>query len=231
MEYPSGFDNPVFPTMRRLALARWMSVWTLVAFLVVIALCGFLMWSVHSMRANPYMIVIDPSSSEWSVISEKTERTQVPPYQVMQEYVVLNFARRWFAVSDKPNENEARWCKCDANSCDRYNMNADGKLPCLICCNSSSALYRTFTMDILPNYQARVLNGETWTLDTNSVVLHPESKPSESGGVWHMTGKIRSSISGVIEIEAFVNISKSLQSYPLTFGYYVSDFNAYKGGN
>ncbi len=228
MDYPNNFDNPVFPTMRRLALSRILSVWTLVAFFIAVVLCGFLIWSYSSIRAVPYMISIDDSSIEWSAISEKTKHREVPSYQVMQEYVVGNFARKWFAISGDKTENDSKWCRCSAEICNNYDINSDNKSKCDICCGSSPVLYATFVSDVLPDYTARSLNGETWVLDINSITITPESNVTESGGNWHLRAVLNSSISGSIKIEAYADIQKSGRDYPLTFGYYVADFNAYK---
>ena len=227
MDFPQSFDNPVFPSFKRLALARWMSIWTLFAFFIAICICGFLFWAVRSTHSKPFLISIDENSGEWVSISEKTKIKQIPSFQVMQESVVLNFARRWFSISDVATENEARWCKCSPDICDRYVASSEGKMPCSLCCGSSENLYATFVKDVLPNYQLRVEQGEVWTIDTNSIILHPDSKLVESGGVWHMRALVRSNLRGNFDVEAYAIVAKSSSGYPLNFGYYVSDFSAF----
>ena len=231
MDYPNNFYTPVFPKSRKIALSRAVAVWSLIAFAVIAALCGLLLWAVHSTRQAPFLISINHATGEWKAVGEKTgPAPKVAGHAVMQESVVGNFAMRWFEISEAQRANEINWCKCERARCTRplaEDFTQTGGHMCFLCCKSDDSLYKTFSEEILPGLQSRFAAGEIWYLAEESLVISPVSRLSENGGTWRVSGILESNASGPKHIEAYVRISRSVGDYPLTLGYYVSDFNGY----
>lgn len=231
MNYPNNFDTPVFPEARKIAFSRTMAVWTLIAFFVVAALCGLLLWSVHSKRLAPFLISIHPAMGEWTVVGENSGKARaVSATVVMQESVVGNFAQKWFDVSESERANASNWCKCERDSCANPNardFSQAGGPRCYLCCMSGDSLFRVFNDSVLPEYRALAEMGQVWRLDDDSMVISPLPGLSDSGGLWHVAGKLESNVYDPISIEAFVRVARNEALYPLTMGYYVADFNAY----
>ena len=225
MDYPNNFDLPVFPVARKIAFSRSLAIWTLSVFFVIAVLCGFLLWSAHSSRVNPFLISINPDTGDWSVISEKSTGTAATrtPTRMMQESVVAKFAYRWFSILSAAPANEANWCACDATSCS-VDKNARG---CTICCAADSGLFQRFVNNILPELRARANNGETISVIADSIQVFPESAISDDGGTFRVTFDMISNVSGRISVWAFARVARNMDQYPLTLGYYIADFNAY----
>ncbi|MCL2331193.1 MAG: hypothetical protein FWC61_01475 [Proteobacteria bacterium] len=226
MDYPNDFDTDIFPGSRRLAVARTMAIWSGIAFFLIVVLCGLVLWSAHNLRMNPFLISVNPASGEWTVITEDgTAADGYTATHAMQEYALGNFARRWFSISKEDAENDARWCRCEPSDCARNT--AAGRPPCLICCAAGAELFRRFSTDVAADYRARAARGETWTLDEDSLEMHPDSDITLAGGLWHLSAVVESNKSGGIRIEAYARIARDPNNFPLSMGFYVADFNAY----
>ncbi|MDR1206855.1 MAG: hypothetical protein LBK26_00340 [Rickettsiales bacterium] len=221
MDYPNNYDLPVFPTAGKIAFSRALAIWSLVAFFVMAALAGLLLWTVHSARINPFLISIDSETGEWNVIGEKTTAPKTPD-SAGQESLVAAFAKKWLSVSPDPNENEANWCACDRAACE---TNDAGR--CDICCKAADGLYQKFKFGVLPQLTVRANAGETRHVLENSVQIFPVSGISETGGVWRISFKVESNAHEIISVTAFARVAKGPPGGPLTLGYYIADFNAY----
>ena len=233
MDFPNGYDIPAFPAEKKLALARALAIWSCIAFFIIIALCGILLWSANSLRLNPFLISVNQSTSEWTAVGERSNRTlQYSESRAMQEYVIGNFMRRWFAISTVDSENEIRWCRCNNQTecgTDRAkDQSGERKAPCLVCCASGQELFNRFASEVLPDYKKRAAAGETWTLDENSLAIAPVHDHGGDGGLWRIMATVRSNKSGKIKVLGFAKVSRLKNAYPLSMGYFVSDFNGYQ---
>lgn len=227
MNYPNDFETDVFPGSRRLAVARTMAIWSCVAFFLIAVLCGLVIWTAQSLRMEPFIVSINSDTGEWAVISEdNSSAREYTAAHAMQEFAVGNFARRWFTISSIERENDARWCRCDPSDCLRSSGD-EGRLPCLICCSAGGELFGRFITDVLADYRARAAAGETWGLDEDSIHIWPISGVTENGGLWRLTAVVESNKTGGTRIEAFVRVARAKDYYPLSMGFYVSDFNAF----
>jgi hypothetical protein len=234
MDYPNGFDIPAFPDMRKLALARAFAVWSCVAFFAIVVLCGALLWASQSLRLNPFLISVNQSTGEWTAVGEDDSgagKLEYSENRAMQEFVIGNFVRRWFSISAAASENEIRWCRCDSRTecgTDRtIDQSGERKAPCLVCCASGDELFNRFVSEVLPDYKERAATGETWTLDEDSVEMTPLHKEIQNGGLWRVSAVVRSNKSGNIPVLGFAAVSRLRDRYPLSMGFFVSDFNGY----
>jgi hypothetical protein len=80
---------------------------------------------------------------------------------------------------------------------------------------------------VLPNYRARAAAGETWALDEDSLAISPVRDHGQSGGLWKVSAVVKSNKSGRIPIMGFAKVLRARNAYPLSMGFFVSDFNAY----
>lgn len=233
MEYPNNFDVPAFPAGKRIAISRFMAIGVSILCLVSIFMCGLIFWTYRSQKFDPIIVSINPETSQWTVI--KNSNFQAPvEYSVtrtLQESVINNFITKWFLINANETENENLWKLCDRkNECNGVKKASYTDNSCAIFCVTGEELFSSFTYDIVPDYQERFANGETWLIDNANIQIEPASKISESGGMWKIEAKIISNISEPINIVAFAKVVRSsdISKYQMTMGYYVADFNAYK---
>lgn len=229
-EYPGSFNTPAFPAGRRIAVSRAMGVGILTAFFVIACLCGLLMWGVRSMRLDPFLISTDNITGTWSVIGRSTWRGRaVSVYDTMQEAVAGNFFQSWFYISDSVADNNMVWSACPIEECSGAESMTYGDRKCAISCAASADLYDKFIEDVMEGYHRRSSAGETWGVMTDTIQITPIGDiDAAKGGVWRVQATVWSNINAAFNVVAFVRIARSVGRYPMTMGYYVSDFNAYR---
>jgi hypothetical protein len=227
LDYPGNFEIPAFPAGKRIAVSRFMAISTLVAFLLIVFLCGILLWSSRSQRLEPFMISTDNSTGEWRVIGRNSGTVEYPRTYTMQESVVGNFIKDWFKISADNSENENAWKACERNVCTSDNL-MFGEHSCSIYCSVSDELFSRFSYEILPDYKQRFQDGETWKIDEKKLSVLPAGKISDRGGTWQVTVTVNSTKLGQFNVKIFLKIAKNTTSYPQTMGFYVADFNAYR---
>ena len=181
------------------------------------------------------MISINQTTGEWTVIGEKTRPdAPVAGWAAMQEAVVGNFAKNWFQILESERGNEVNWCRCDRRRCARPSAEDFGQYGgnmCFLCCRSGDSLYRMFAEEVLPELRVRFAAGEVRALRDDGyfpLVIAPVSRLAEGGGLWRVSGTLVSNKTGHKKIEAYVRVSRHLSDYPLTLGYFVSDFHGYR---
>jgi hypothetical protein len=229
MDYPNNFDTNVFPTARNIAFSRISAVWYLILVLVIITLSGLIVWTRASVRLAPYMISINQTTGEWSVIGERRGPHDVLSVNIaMQESVAFNFARQWFQITGDENTDAVNWCQCDRVRC-AYTQ-ATGADQCFLCCASEARLHRKFIEEIVPGFRARAESGERWTLRHESVVISSIGPVTDSGGLWRINAVLISNMTRPRDIEIYVRIARNETLYPATLGYHVVDFNAFNLG-
>ena len=229
-EYPGNFYTPAFPAGRRIAVSRAMGIGILSAFFVIICLCGLLLWGVRSMRLDPFLISIANVTGTWSVIGRSTWRGRaVPVTETMQEAVAGNFFQNWFYISDFVADNNSVWSSCPPEECSGGESMTYGDRRCAISCAASSELYDRFIEDVMEGYHRRSSAGETWGVMPDTMQIIPVGDiDAQKGGVWRVQATVWSNINASFDVVAFVRVARSIGRYPLTMGYYVTDFNAYR---
>lgn len=228
MDYPGNFDIPVNPAGKRIAVSRIMAIWTLIAFLIAIFLCGILLWSWNSERLEPFMISANQDSGEWKIVGRTSNELEYSATRTMQESVAGNFVKNWFKISADNTENENAWKTCDRNVCISGDSLTFGDRGCAIYCGTGEDLYSRFSFNTIPDYQQRFQKGEVWGLEEKSISISPLGKISENGGTWEINGTVVSNISGNFEVRAFLKIARNKNLYNQTMGFYVADFNSYQ---
>lgn len=229
-EYPGNFHTQAFPAGRRIAVSRAMGIGILSAFFLVLCVCGLLLWGVRSMRLDPFLISTDNITGVWNVIGRSaTYRRTASIYDTMQEAVAGNFFQNWFFISDVADENDAVWRQCPADTCSGAEIMTYGDRRCAISCGSASNLYETFIKDVMPTYHLRGTAGETWAVIVDTMQITKVGKIDASrGGIWRVTATVWSNINAAFDVVAFVHVARNVGRYPMSLGYYVSDFNAYR---
>lgn len=228
MDYPSSFETPAFPAGRRIAISRAMSIGILIGFLVIVLLCGLLVWMTRSQRLNVFLISRDGLTDQWQVVTHNKPGVKFTAVRNMQESVVGNFVMKWFALSDSQVENEKLWKSCDRNSCQDYSGLLSGDSTCALYCSCSEGLFNNFVSGIVPNYKKRAAQGERLVVNSASLVISPVDTVGDTGGTWRVRATVLSNLSGEMDIVAFVKVAQNAEDYPNTLGFYVTNFYAYR---
>ena len=231
LDYPSDFNTPAFPAGKSVALSRLMGIASCVTFLLVIFLCGILIWAVRSQRIDPFIVEIDKLTGQWTVVghSHGNGPIEYSAKMALQESVLGNFTANWFSVSGDAQVNDAMWQTCERDvDCGTASPYSFSDKTCNLYCVSGEELFSHFIYDVVPLYQERVALGEEWVVDKNQIYMEPVGNVFDVGGTWRVTATIKSNLAGEISVIAFAKIARNTEKYPQTMGYYVADFNAYK---
>ena len=230
MDYPDDFNTSAFPSGRRVAVARTVGIWCAVAFLLIIACCIALPWVAKNKTLDPFVIYVDSARGEWNLIGRPLKERDVPYYQSVQRALIGIFTKKWFTISANTERNEKNWDRCtrDTDCALRIPNTFPDIKGCDIYCISGDPLYKKFVDDVLPLYRMTEEKNERWYVDANKITVFPSSPITEKGGTWVVHARVKSSIKGNFDIVAFVTIAYNPSRYPQTFGYYITDFNAYR---
>ena len=230
MEYPSDFDTPAFPAGGRIAVSRAFGIGILGVFLLIVFTCVMVLWARRSMMVEPLLISTNNTTGTWAVIGRSASRnTEYSVSRTMQEAVAINFTQSWFYISNSATRNEDVWRKCPTDSCTGAEIMSYNRYSCAISCLAADKLYELFTDDVAPIYRRRQIEGgETWDFMPETVMVTPVGRISDAGGMWRVNASVWSNINSVFNIIAFVRIERKAAEYPMTMGYYVADFNAYR---
>ena len=228
MDYPNRFDTPAFPAGKSIALSRVIAIQILIVFFLIICACGVLIFFIKSEKNYPFLISVDPLTDEWNVVAApyKNRENVIEQYQLIQEKLVNDFTDNWFSISSKQSVNNARWAECSVDECsfaDQYNPKNQ---ECALFCMSGTDLFTQFSTKVLPEYTARINQAsETWVVEKKDIMPYYVTEDSSK---WQVYAQIKSNINGVFNVLAFVDIRRTDDLHPVTMGYYVDDFNAYR---
>ena len=230
MDYPGNFDTPAFPAGKRIATSRLMGTVALVLFFLIACATAGLLWAANSMRTTPFLITIDRVSGTWRVVDTNAHRAdEYNMLDAVQESVVSNFAASWFSISSDTAENNDIWRKCEPDSCTGAETLGYTGRACAIACGGADKVFGKFSDSVMPNYVMRSAGGEVWTPQTDTLKVTKMSTASKTqGGTWRVHGYVHSNINGDFGVIAFVRVERDTTKYPMSLGYYVSDFNAYR---
>ena len=227
MNYPDDFNVPTFSAGKSIAVSRAMGIGIMSGFLLIIFLCGLLIWTIRSVHVEPYIIATGGINDQWQIIKPGGERPEIEMTapQAVQISVLWKFVQNWFSISNNSDTNAAIWnTKCQRADCDTY----DASNSCAIYCATSDNLFTRFRNDILPTYTNNAKLGEYWTPVVNSILITPVDNIIDAGGTWRIQMAVAMPDNKFMNVLAYAKIAQNIKSYPKTMGYYIVDFNAYR---
>lgn len=229
MNYPDNFDVSAFPAGTRVAASRVMAISVAVIFLLIVFVCGILVWSRGSGRIHPFLISTGYNGvGEWSIIGHDHGRRTVSAMYAMQESLVGKYIRSRFTISASGPENESVWSACDRTSDCTTTGNSTTRASCALFCAGTDDVFRKFMEDVVPNYRDRAASGERWGVDTSSIQIRSGGGVNENGGMWRAVFRVVSNMDATMTVVAYVKIARNPREYPATLGFFVADFNAYR---
>ena len=227
MSYPDDFNVPTFTAGKSIAVSRMAGIGIMSGFLIIIFLCGILIWTMHSVRVEPYILTTGGINDQWNVVTagNARPRLEMTRYQVVQQSLVWKFVQNWFSISTDVDANLALWdASCQRNEC---NVSDTATTSCTIYCTTSDDLFRRFKEDVLPTYQDLAEKKSFWSPIIDSIHITPVGRVTDAGGTWRIKMSVATP-DGNMNIMAYAKVVKSKLFYPATLGYYISDFNAYR---
>lgn len=227
MDYPNNFNIPAFPAGKTVALTRSVSVWISIVFFLIVAACGFILLERRFATNYPFLISIDPITTEWTVVAYPNElQKPIQRYQVIQEKLVIDFVSNWFTVSKDKQINESRWTECSIEECDNAKQFNPANNQCALSCRCSADVFQEFSNNVLPEYIATNERGDnTWHVQQQPLPI----AVSENDGKWQVYATITSpERRQQFAVLVFIDVARDINLYPATFGYYIKQFNSYR---
>lgn len=230
LDYPDDFETSAFPAGKWVALSRNVGIWTMTAFLIVIACCVTLPWLCKNRTVNPFIIYVDGTNAVWELVGRTSINKDIPYYESVQRALVGIFTEKWFTISGNLQKNALNWERCNRETVCTHRFpntfaQTDG---CDIYCISGESMYQTFQSKVLPLYQTYESVGTRWYIDSDKIQIMPNGNITENGGTWIVHAPINASIGGKFNVVAYVKVARDMTRYPQTLGYYVASFNSYK---
>ncbi len=205
-----------------------MAVWTLIAFFIIICLCGLLLWSAASRRLDPFMISINGATGTWTIVGRNGPALEYSAVRTIQESVVGKYVTNWFRISGIDTEDNAAWRKCNREECASGDALLFGTRLCAIYCGAGDDVFSQFTYNVLDDYMERSGRGETWAVDPATLSITPAGDITDAGGTFRVRATVLSSAGAPMQIQAFVKVARNTKYYPSTMGFYIAAFNAYR---
>ena len=228
MNYPDDFNTRTFPAGKSIAVSRAMGVGIMAAFFIIVCLCGLLIWTIYSMRTEPYILATGGINDQWRIVMATGEKQKMTDAQLFQQSLIWRFTQNWFNISPNPEINAAVWdTECKREQC--LSDEIDSKR-CAIFCSSGDDLFYRFSTDVLPHLHAYQESNAMWMVVPESMRIEPVGHISENSGVWRVMLTILTGGTGAMDIVAYAHIERERtpRFFPSTRGYYVADFNAYR---
>lgn len=224
-KYPDDFNTPTFPAGPHIAVSRAMSIAIMVVFVLIMCVGGMIYWMSRVQQVHPFLVAIDDVTGIWRVVGHDHGMRTTSTNLSMQESVIADFTKNWFTISAIPAENDALWMGLSKKEeCNAYNREPGAN----IYCTAADSVYNKFTGNIVPDYQLRIADGETWSVDVDNIYLNQTSSVGDNGGTWRALAQIDSNLYGGIQVMAYITLGRDMNKYPKTLGFYVTDFNAYR---
>lgn len=228
MNYPDNFETPAFPAGTRIATSRAAAIGISVVYVLIVFVCGLLLWSARSARISPYLVATNEIPTEWRIVGYDDGARTIPAYRALQEALVAKYIQRRFYISALAQENENLWTACARDvDCTTVGNTTTGS-DCALFCATTSAEFVDFQTTIVPDYQARADMGERWFVDSASIRLVPTGNVTENGGVWRARFTVTSNMDTPMIVIAYARVGRDMKQYPRTMGYFIESFNAYR---
>ena len=198
--------------------------------MLIIFACGVLLWAQKSVKVHPFLISINEITGQWDIVGHKHHDTKVfSTTHTLQESVVGEFVKYWFLVSNQEKTNELLWSSCERSQCASVSNTRSVADKCAIYCLSSDNVFNDFNDQMVPDYKRRISENEFLVIDPTTLKMQPLGAIADVGGTWQISVNVLSSSKREsMTILAYAVISRNMNLYPKTLGYYVSDFNAYR---
>ena len=229
MNYPDDFNTPTFPAGKSIAISRAMGIGIMSAFFMVVFLCAILIWTIHSTRVEPYILATDGINDQWRIIKTgpETPTLNMTDTQLFQQSLVWRFTKNWFGISRNHDRNANVWeTKCKREQCTGDNGETQH---CAIFCMSGDDLFYRFSDGVLPTYVALESAGATWFPVSDSIRIDPIGNVSQDGGTWRVQLTILTdNMTAAMDVVAYATVARNTKYYPMTWGYYINNFNAYR---
>ena len=228
MDYPDDFDTPAMPAGKHIAISRTFGIWSIIAFLVIIACCVAMPWLIKNRTINPFMIYVDGPNGAWELVGRTSLERSMPYYESVQRALVGIFTEKWFTISASAEKNSLNWDRQNRDTvCNRrvpitFAQSDGGDIYCM----AGESIYKMFSEDVLPMYHEYESNGETWYVDPNKIQIEPVGTVSELGGTWMAHATIRSTARGNFSVIVYAKVARD-SGHPQTLGYYIAGFNSY----
>ena len=216
--YPDDFDISAYPAGKSVAVSRYMATAVMIVFLLVMFLCGVIVYINHSQQIHPFLVSTDFITGRWTVADHDHGEKKVAAERAIKEYIIGNFAKNWFTISADKSENDRRWASCSEKPdlCIGVDVDSD----CAIFCNSNHKLFTKFKSDVFPLYMENVQNGIQWRLNDIS------TKPMDTTDTtWILNATVVPSVGAEFKIISYITMEYD-DSAPM--GYVINDFNAYR---
>ncbi len=205
-----------------------MGIGIVATFLIIVCLCGLLIWTIRSARVEPYIIATGGINDQWRVIMAGGEipTKNMTDAQVFQQSMLWRFTQNWFRISKNTETNAAVWnTECKREDC--LSNDADARNCALYCAIGDELFYR-FSKNVLPQYESLESAGATWMVVPESMRIDPVGDISVRGGTWRIMATVLTGGAGAMDIVAYATVARNEKYFPAARGYYVSEFNAYR---
>lgn len=215
-----------------------MGIGVLVVCLVIIFMCGMILWAATARKIEPYIITVNPITGNWEIVEPVSSQNKLSVNELAQMSTVNKFVQDWFYISPDTSSNDARWTPCtDAECSDSNNVLYGGK-ECVLYCLSGENLFKNFSDNIVPDYRERATTGQYWFIKPETIRITPAGEISAQGGIWRVDATVMSNV-GDFQILAYANVEQRSPSnnatdgaYPMNFvqtqGFQVTNFNSYR---
>ena len=228
MNYPDDFNTRTFPAGKSLAVSRAMGVGIMSVFFIIVCLCGLLIWTIQSVRVEPYILATGGVNDGWRIVMAGDEgaTTKLTDAQVFQQSLIWQFTQNWFNISPNRDTNNAIWdtdCKREQCLSDKI-----GTKKCAVFCSAGDDLFYKFSDNVLPRLKSYQESNMTWMAVPESMRIEPVGRISNDGGTWRIQITILTGGTGAMDVIAYAKIARNTKYFPRTMGYYVADFNAYR---
>ncbi len=228
MNYPDDFNTRTFPAGKSIAVSRAMGVGIMSALFIIVCLCGLIIWTIRSVRVEPYVLATGGINDQWRVImsGDGNPTAEMTDIQVFQQSLLWRFTQNWFNISPNHDNNSAVWnTECSRDDCMEERVASRN---CAIFCSTGEKLFHNFSKDILPRYKSLESGGATWMVVPKSIRIEPVGNVSARGGSWRIMATILTGGTGAMDIIAYAIVEHTEKYFPATRGFYVSEFNAYR---
>lgn len=233
MEYPDDFNTPAFPAGKYVAVSRFMATAVMILFLVIMSLCGIIVWVKKSQNVTPFLVSVPSYGGRWTLVMHNKPVTEIPAYFMLQESFLHKFVKNWFTIhEDDIAANQANWAECsprtslESECMDRESSNSS---TCAIYCACNDKVFENFKQVVLPIFsEIEAQESGAWTVQ--SIDLKPWNSfkfITQQGGMWQFSVSVKTG-SKVTRFHGYARVGYNEQEYPRSMGYYISEFNTYR---
>ena len=228
MNYPDDFNTRTFPAGKSIAVSRAMGVGIMSAFFIIVCMCALLVWTIHSVRVEPFVLATGGINDQWRIVMTggETPTKKMTDAELFQQSLIWSFTQNWFNISPNHDINSAVWnTDCTREQCLSDEIKTKN---CALFCSSGDDLFYKFSTYVLPKLVAYESANATWMVVPESMRIEPVGRISNDDGTWRVMVTILTGGTGAMDIIAYAHVERNVKYFPSTRGYYIADFNAYR---